>query len=94
MKKERFNTIPSELHAEVEALADLPEEQIRTDDVPEVLDWSNARRGVFYQPLQEEITLQLDAELIEWFKAHRADDEGYRTSINKALREYVAQQQI
>ena len=93
MKKERFNPIPSELQAEVEALADLPDDQIQTDDSPEVLDWSNARRGVFYQPSQQEITLRLDADLVEWFKTHRTDGEGYQTSINKALREYVAQRQ-
>ena len=94
MKKERSNPIPAELQAEVEALADLPDDQIRTDDVPEVLDWSNAKRGVFYQPVQQQITLQLDADLIEWFKTHHTSNEGYQGSINRVLREYVAQQQV
>ena len=93
MKKERFNPIPPELEAEVEALADLPDDQIRTDDIPEVLDWSNAKRGMFYQPAQRQITLQIDDDLIEWFEARSTQDEGCQTSINRALREYVAQQQ-
>ena len=35
---------------EIEALKALPDEQINTDDMPELLDWSGARRGVFYRP--------------------------------------------
>ncbi|MBE9061658.1 BrnA antitoxin family protein [cf. Phormidesmis sp. LEGE 11477] len=90
MKKERSNPIPSELQAEIEALAALPDEQIQTDDIPEVQDWSSAKRGVFYRPVKQQITLRLDADLIEWFKAHHSKDEGYQTSINRALREYVS----
>lgn len=48
MKK--ANKLTQEQLDELEALNNLPEEQINTDDVPEVLDWSGARRGVFYRP--------------------------------------------
>lgn len=91
MKKERSNPIPSELQAEVEALAALPDDQIQTDDMPEVKDWSNAKRGVLYRPVKQQITLRLDADLIEWFKTHHSQNEGYQTSINRALREYISQ---
>ena len=94
MKKERSNPIPSELKAEIDALAALPDDQIQTDDIPEVLDWSDAKRGVFYRPVKQQITLRLDADLIEWFKAHHSQDEGYQTRINRALREYISQQMI
>ena len=33
--------------AELGALEALPEDQIDTSDIPEVLDWSDARRGLF-----------------------------------------------
>ncbi len=92
MKKERSNPVAAELQAEVDALATLPDDQIQTDDIPEVRDWSNAKRGVFYRPVKQQITLRLDADLIEWFKAHHSQDEGYQTSINRALREYISQQ--
>ncbi|MEN8446602.1 MAG: BrnA antitoxin family protein [Cyanobacteria bacterium J06555_13] len=92
MKMERSNPIPPDLQAEVEALANLPDDQIRTDDIPEVHDWRNAKRGMFYQPAQQQqIALGIDADLIEWFKTHSSNDEGYETSINNVLREYVAQ---
>jgi len=92
MKKEHSNPVPAELQTEIDALAALPDDQINTDDIPEVRDWSDAKRGVLYRPVKQQITLRLDADLLEWFKAHHAKDEGYQTSINRALREYVSQQ--
>ena len=42
--------VTKEMRDEIEALKALPDERINTDDMPEVLDWSGARRGVFYRP--------------------------------------------
>lgn len=92
MNKERFNSIPSELQAEVDALANLPDDEIQTDDIPEVRDWSGAKRGVFYRPQKEQVTLQLDADLVKWFKENKEESEEYQNRINYALREYVSRQ--
>lgn len=81
----------SEQKAEIEALAALPEDQIQTDDIPEVTNWSGAKRGMFYRPIKQQITLRLDADLIDWFKTHQEQGEGYQTMINRALREYITQ---
>jgi uncharacterized protein (DUF4415 family) len=94
MKKGHSNPVPPELQAELDALATLPEDQIKTDDIPEVQDWSGAKRGMFYRPIKQQITLRLDADLVDWFKTHHPQDEGYQTSINRALREYVSQHQL
>jgi uncharacterized protein (DUF4415 family) len=91
MKKKHFNPLPQEIQAEIDLLAALPEDQIQTDDLPEVRDWNDARRGIFYRPIEEEITLHLDADIIDWFKNHHLENEGYRMSINRALREYIGQ---
>jgi uncharacterized protein (DUF4415 family) len=93
MKKRHSNPVPPEIQAEIDALAALPEDQINTDDIPEVRDWSGAKRGLFYRPIKQQITLRLDADLIDWFKNHHPQGEGYQTSINRALREYVAQRE-
>ena len=94
MKKMTSERLTGEQKAELEALAALPEDQINTDDIPEATgDWSGAKRGVFYRPIKQQITLRLDADLIDWFKTHQGQNEGYQTSINRALREYVRQQQ-
>ena len=42
--------LPSEVQAQIRALETLSEAQIDTSDAPEILDWSDARRGVFYRP--------------------------------------------
>jgi uncharacterized protein (DUF4415 family) len=63
--------------------------------IPEsTADWSQGKRGVFYLPVKQQITLRLDADLIDWFKTNPVKDEGYQTSINRALREYVTQQLV
>jgi uncharacterized protein (DUF4415 family) len=74
---------------ELADLAALPDDQINTSDAPEQRNWSSARRGVFFRPLKQQITLRLDADLIDWFRRRAQQGEGYQTSINRALREYV-----
>ena len=75
----------------IEALAALPDDQIDTRDMPEVRDWSGARRGLFFRPIKQQLTLRIDADVIAWFKRHTPNGEGYQTRINRALREYVEQ---
>lgn len=76
--------------AELAALAAMSDDEIDTTDIPEVpMDWSKARRGVFYRPVKQQITLRLDADIIDWFKLTASDGKGYQTCINQALREHV-----
>ena len=89
MKKKHSNPVAPEMQSEINALAALPEDKINVEDIPEVSDWSGAKRGLFYRPIKQQITLRLDADLIDWFKNHHQEGEGYQTSINRALREYV-----
>jgi uncharacterized protein (DUF4415 family) len=91
MKKAISDHLTPEQQAELKALAALPEDQINTRDIPEQRDWSGARRGVLFRPVKQQITLRLDADLIDWFRRHPKQDAGYQTSINQALREYVSQ---
>ena len=39
--------------AELSALAALSDDQIDTSDIPEVRDWSDAKRGLFYRPAKQ-----------------------------------------
>ena len=88
MKKDIIK-LPSDVQAQIKALEALSDDQIDTTDAPEILDWSDARRGVFYRPVKRQITLRLDADIIAWFKANALDGRGYQTEINRALREHV-----
>ena len=58
-------------------------------DIPEVLDWSHARRADLYRPVKQQITLRLDADIVAWFKERAPGGRGYQTDINRALREHV-----
>ncbi len=88
MKKDMAE-LPSDVQKQVRALEALPDDQIDTTDAPEILDWSDARRGVFYRPVKQQVTLSLDADVLAWFRAHARDGRGYQADINGALREHV-----
>ena len=81
--------LPPDVQEQIRSLETQPDDQIDTTGVPEILVWSDARRGVFYRPVKQQITLRLDADIIAWFKAHARGGRGYQTDINGALREHV-----
>lgn len=89
MKKKASKRLTREQLAELKALAAMADDAIDTSDAPELLDWSGAKRGQFYRPVKQQLTLRLDADVVAWFKAHAASGEGYQTRINRVLREYV-----
>lgn len=89
MKKGSSKRLTPKQRAELNALAALPDDAIDTSDAPELLDWSGAKRGLFYRPVKQQLTLRLDADVVAWFKRHTTSNEGYQTRINRALREYV-----
>jgi uncharacterized protein (DUF4415 family) len=87
-KRETSKLTPAQ-EAEIEALASLSDEEIDTASIPEAPDWTGAKRGAFYRPVKRQLTLRLDADIVEWFRAQAPGSEGYQTNINRALREYV-----
>ncbi len=50
----RDSGLTAEEKAELDALEALPDDQIDTSDIPETLDWSGARRGVFYRGVKRQ----------------------------------------
>jgi len=89
MRKGTSKPLTRRQATELKSLASLPDSAIDTSDAPELRDWSGARRGLFYRPVKQQLTLRLDADVIAWFKSQRTSKEGYQTRINRALREYV-----
>lgn len=71
---------------ELKGLRDQTDDEIDTQDIPEVTDWSDARRGPFYRPVKKQITLRIDADVLAWFKSRGAR---YQTRINEALRKHI-----
>jgi uncharacterized protein (DUF4415 family) len=72
---------------QLEALANMKDEDIDTSDIPELTEkfWKNAVRGnPFYRPVKKAVSLRLDADVIAWLKK---DGAGYQTRANQILRE-------
>ena len=85
MKRETPKRVTREQLAELKSLAALPDSAIDTSDAPELLDWSGAKRGVFYRPVKQQLTLRLDADVVAWFKSHTTS-----SAIKRALIEHCA----
>jgi len=64
----------------------MPDEDINTDDIPELDEdfWKNAR--VRYPAEgKERLTIRLDEDMVQWF---RAQGKGYQTKMNAVLRSF------
>ena len=56
------------------------------ENAPEITDRREAVRSKFYRPVKSQITIRLDADVLDWFRHH---SEKYQQLINKACREYM-----
>ena len=83
MSKKPYSTEELESLARLTAMKD---EDIDLSDIPELTDeqWAKSRPGRF-RPVKQPMTIRLDADVIDWFKAH-ADGKPYQTEINRVLR--------
>lgn len=88
--------LTAEQIAEMKALDNLRDEDIDFSDIPPLTDefFKNGIRNPYYaRALKEQLTIRLDADILDWFKRHAKDGKGYQTDINKALRAYVVAQE-
>uniref|UniRef100_UPI00351AF37A BrnA antitoxin family protein n=1 Tax=Endozoicomonas sp. Mp262 TaxID=2919499 RepID=UPI00351AF37A len=83
MKK---NDLTPSQKRELQALADKPDAEIDTSDIPEIADWDKAETGKLYRPVKQQVSIRLDADVLAWFKAKHPK---YQTALNQALREYM-----
>jgi len=56
------------------------------EDSVEITEWENKKVGKFYRPIKEQITIRIDADILDWFR-HATNK--YQTLINQACREYM-----
>ena len=56
------------------------------EEAPEVMTFEESVVGKFYRPIKKQITLRIDADVLEWF---RNATEKYQTLINQACRDYM-----
>jgi uncharacterized protein (DUF4415 family) len=89
MKKANSSRLTAKQRLELDTLAELPDDEIDTTDIPEVRDWAGAKRGMFYRPIKKQLTLRIDADIIAWFRDRAAKGQGYQTQMNLALRNHM-----
>lgn len=79
---------------ELARLAAMQDEDIDFSDIPPLTEkfWANAQRGRFFRPVKKQVTVRLDADVLEWFKAKQGGARGYQTAINAALRKVVEEE--
>ena len=92
MRKASSSDLTVKQRAELKALAKLADKDIDIASIPERRDWSGAKRGLFYRPVKQQLTLRLDADVVAWFKKRAPEGKGYQSDINQALRSFVSKQ--
>lgn len=77
--------VPDALCKDLAALAGKSEEEIDFTDLPPTTreDWQGATRGRFYRPVKKQLTVRIDADVIEWLKSQ---GQGYQGRLNAILR--------
>jgi uncharacterized protein (DUF4415 family) len=77
--------VPESMRKELEALAAMPDSEIDFSDIPETTkeDWRGAVRGKFYRPIKKQLTVRIDADVLEWLKGN---GKGYQSRLNNILR--------
>jgi len=80
-----MNKVPESIRKEHAALAAKPESEIDFTDLPATSeqDWQGAVRGKFYRPIKQQLTVRIDADVLEWLKNQ---GKGYQSRLNDILR--------
>lgn len=80
-----MNKVPESIRKELAALAAKPESEIDFSDLPTTTeqDWHGAVRGKFYRPIKQQLTVRIDADVLEWLKSQ---GKGYQGRLNEILR--------
>jgi uncharacterized protein (DUF4415 family) len=81
-----MNTRTKKQQTEMRKLASIPDHEIDTSDISEITDWSKAVVGKYYKPVKKQITLRLDADMLDWYKAQGGK---YQTRMNGVLRKHM-----
>ena len=74
-----------ELERQIAAISNIKDEEINTSDIPLLTNdfFKNAIVNPYYKPVKKQLTVRLDAVLIEWLKSQ---GKGYQTRLNDILK--------
>ena len=62
-----MKTVPESIRKELAALTAKPESEIDYSDLPPTSDqdWQGAVRGKFYRPIKQQLTVRIDAAMLD-----------------------------
>ncbi|MGB4345725.1 MAG: BrnA antitoxin family protein [Burkholderiaceae bacterium] len=85
LKGKFMKKISESQRKELEALAAKSENEIDFSDAPATTegDWKSAVRGKFFRPVKHQLTVRIDADVLDWLKS---DGKGYQSRLNDILR--------
>ena len=78
-------TLTKKIAAEINKLKSR-EINLSDKEAPEITNWSDTHVGKFYRPIKTQITIRIDADVLDWFK-HAT--KKYQPLVNLACREYM-----
>lgn len=72
--------------ANLERLREMRDEDIDCSDIPPLDEsfWRNAVRGMHFRVVKQQLTIRLDADVLDWLKA---SGKGWQTKLNYHLRQ-------
>ena len=77
--------LTEEQKRQLEALDNIPDDEIDFSDIPLITDWSGFKMGRFYRPKWKDFSFKLDEEVIDLLGKRLADGQTLDESVNKAL---------
>lgn len=87
MKSRDMKPATRDISAELAVIDAMTDDEIDFSDAPEVTDFSGFKRGLFYRPAKQSVTIRLDCDVVAWFKAA---EPKYQTAVNRVLRDYMS----
>ena len=69
----------------------IKDEDIDFSDIPPLTEkfWKNAVKNPLYRPVKKQVTLRIDADVLEWLK--KKEEKGYQSRLNALLRQVMIQ---
>ncbi len=91
MKKNRGNLTEEEWNL-LQELEQMPENEIDTDDIPEVLEIRNPRRGSINRHDVDTVVVSLDQDIVSWWESLPHNEGKLDHWVNEIVLSYSAQE--
>lgn len=78
-----------EVEANLRDLRAMGDADINLNDMPEVTDWSKAKRGLWHRIKRDDLIVMLEPKVMAWFRGQGREGEDLNETVNRVMREQV-----